>query len=65
MSSLRRGAYKIVYDYETEESALFNLIDDPGETNDLVAAEPERAREMTQLLQSRLADMGAQLPSPL
>jgi arylsulfatase A-like enzyme len=64
-SSLRQGEYKLVYDYETETSALFNLTSDPGETNDLAASEPERTAELTRLLQSRLADMGAQLPGPL
>jgi hypothetical protein len=54
-----------VYDYETKASALFNLAADPGETNDLSDTEPERTAELTRLLQSRLADMGAQLPTPL
>ena len=64
-SSLRQGNLKLVYDYETETSALFDLSTDPGETNDLSAAQPERTQELTQLLQRRLADLGAQLPTPL
>jgi arylsulfatase A-like enzyme len=65
MSSLRQGDYKLVYDYETKASALFNLTTDPGEESDLSDTEPERTAELTRLLQSRLADMGAQLPTPL
>jgi arylsulfatase A-like enzyme len=64
-SSLRQGDYKLVYDYETKQSSQFNLATDPGEENDLTDTDPERSRELTRLLQSRLADMGAQLPTPL
>ncbi len=64
-SSLRQGNLKLVYDYETERSMLFDLAADPGETTDLSGSEPEKTRELEQLLKTRLADMGAQLPTPL
>ena len=64
-SSLRRGNLKLVYDYETERSMLFDLAADPGETTDLSATETAKTRELEQLLKTRLADMGAQLPTPL
>ena len=34
-SAIRSGDWKLIFDYESNESKLFNLNDDPGELNDI------------------------------
>ena len=34
-SAIRSGDWKLIFDYESNESKLFNLKDDPGELNDI------------------------------
>lgn len=52
--ALRKGDWKIVHFAKTQGGAgegdngweLFNIVQDPGETNDLAQAEPEKLREL-------------------
>jgi len=44
--ALRRGSRKLVWSGATNESQLFDLATDPGETRDLAASDPTLAREM-------------------
>jgi hypothetical protein len=46
---LRKGDYKLIV-HEGYPSRLFNLRDDPGELNDLIAQEPETAAELLAIL---------------
>ena len=48
--AMRVGDWKIVGHVDLTSFLLFNLADDPNETTDLSAREPERFREMTQQL---------------
>lgn len=46
---LRKGDYKLIV-HEGYPSRLFNLRDDPGELNDLIEQEPEKAAELLAVL---------------
>ncbi len=48
---LVKDQYKLII-HEGYPSRLFNLAEDPGELNDLATIEPDRVREMTNLLES-------------
>ena len=56
--ALREGGYKYI---EAPRPELYDLKADPGETKNLFAADPERARQM----RSRLADLVEALPPSL
>jgi len=45
--ALRRGGYKVQWGSDGRH-ALYHIDDDPGETNDLAAAEPDRLQDMLQ-----------------
>ena len=47
------NGYKAIFDYPEGDGHLFRLIDDPGETIDLAASDPERLRRLEELVQSR------------
>jgi arylsulfatase A-like enzyme len=51
--ALRRGAYKIQWGSDGRH-ALFDVADDPGETHDLAAEQPERLREMARAVDAWL-----------
>lgn len=59
--AIRHGDYKLVKEDEADQPQLFNLIEDIGETRDLVAAEPAKARELQRLFNA----WDKQLPKPL
>jgi arylsulfatase A-like enzyme len=63
-SALRKGDWKLIWFYEDERLELYNLADDPGETHDLSAAHAEKAAELKKILDSRLAESGANFPAP-
>jgi arylsulfatase len=44
------GDFKLIYDRVENRARLFNIAEDPGETNDLAAAMPERAERMRTLI---------------
>lgn len=50
--SVRAGAWKLIFNRTKRSAELYNLRDDPGEKNDLVAREPERARELLRHLKA-------------
>ena len=54
MSAIRRGRFKLVYDYERGDAALYDLAMDPGEHNDCTRDEPDRARDLQQCLDAWL-----------
>ena len=57
---LRKGDWKIIHEYGSGNTRLYNLATDIGETTDLSASQPERLMSMTRYLKQRLEAMGAQ-----
>ncbi|MFK7790472.1 MAG: sulfatase, partial [Phycisphaeraceae bacterium] len=43
---------------------LYNLVDDIGEKNNLVKAEPELARKLHEMLKKNLKDLDAKMNTP-
>jgi arylsulfatase A-like enzyme len=62
-SILRSGDWKLIK-YWHGKQELFQLNDDPTESNDLAALLPDRVREMDQRLVEKLTSDGAKLPRP-
>lgn len=63
-SAIRHGDWKLVKHYESGRFELFDLAQDPGESSDLSAKLPEKARQMEEWLASHLKAIGAQMPAP-
>ena len=63
-SAIRVGDWRLVHFYEDGHNELYNLASDIGEANDLAASEPERAAQLKQQLDTWLAAVGAQFPTP-
>lgn len=61
--AIRFGDWKLIYYYKTGEKQLFNIKEDIGEQNNLVAKHPRIARKLSRLLGRKLRDMGAQRPT--
>ncbi|MET0269703.1 MAG: arylsulfatase [Sphingomonas sp.] len=59
---LRQGDWKLVH-IGSGAWRLFNLADDPGETRDLAAAEPERTARLAALWDGYAREVGVVLPS--
>lgn len=67
-SIVRRGDFKLIYNYETELHSMYNLTDDIGEQNDLLASSPNqntrrRANDLARRLRSWVLRLEAPLPS--
>ncbi|HEV3005619.1 MAG TPA: sulfatase-like hydrolase/transferase [Pirellulales bacterium] len=62
--AIREGNWKLVEHFEDGRVELFDLALDVGETNDLAAAEPERADNLLRQLQAWRAAVGARMPTP-
>lgn len=58
--AVREGAWKLIEHYEDGQIELFNLEQDPGETAELSAVEPDTAQRLRRLLHAWLDDVGAQ-----
>lgn len=63
VSALRAGDWKLLEYHETDSIELFNLKDDLGESKDLAAAEPDRAKMLRERLHAWHQDVGAQMPT--
>lgn len=61
-SALRKGDWKLVIHYEDNRTELFNLAEDPSETTDIAAKNPKKVKELKTILDTKLADSGAQFP---
>jgi len=61
-SVIRRGDWKLIQFFEDDSTKLFNLRDDIGESNDLAATSPEKARELLEELQAWQASTHAVIP---
>lgn len=60
--AVREGSYKLIEFYDDGSVELFSLANDPGETRDLSAAEPDRAAAMKARLDAWLESSGAKMP---
>ncbi len=56
-TAIRVGDYKLVQFWREDKMLLFNLKNDFGETKDLAAAQPERARELHRQLMAYLVSV--------
>lgn len=61
-SVIRMGNWKLIYDYETEESELYNLQTDPSESKNLSQMYPQRTIELYDKLMAHLEETGAKFP---
>lgn len=61
--AIRNGDWKLVYYYETGEKELFNIPEDIGERNNLVAEYPDIVRSLSTELGEYLRGVGGQRPS--
>ncbi len=59
---VRQGDYKLMEFFEDDHLELYNLRDDIGETSNLVYSQPEKAKEMQQLLSEWRKSIGAPFP---
>ncbi len=62
--AIRRGDLKLIEFYEDEHLELYNLKDDPGESNDLAETMPDQAFVLRQALRRWRRNVGAQMPTP-
>ena len=67
-SIVRKGDYKLRYNYETLSYELYDLISDMGEVTNLLAGSPDTAtltiaNDMSTLLRNHLIDTNAPLPT--
>lgn len=63
-SSVRMGNYKLIEFFEDNHLELYNLHEDLGEKNNLARDEPQRAREMRQVLEEWRDKVKAKIPQP-
>ena len=61
LRSLRDGRYKLI---EAPRPELYDLADDPGETRDLAARDPQRVAAMTRALRGLAAGLGQAAAQP-
>jgi arylsulfatase A len=63
MGAMRKGNYKLIEHYDDGSLELFDLIDDIGETINLVNKKPEKAEELLNDLKSWRTSLGVQMPA--
>jgi hypothetical protein len=61
-SVVRDGDWKYLYFYNDKRSELYNLKDDIGEKNNLIASMPEKAKQLKTRLDSVLKANNAVIP---
>jgi arylsulfatase A-like enzyme len=62
VSAIRDDQFKMIYQYETATYELYDLINDIGETSDLVTTHSAKAFELSAALHSYLTKVGASTP---
>lgn len=63
-SAIREGAWKLILDWETGGSELYQLTDDIGERHDVAAVHPELAGRLEQALRTWVDGSPALVPEP-
>ena len=61
-SAIRSGDYKLIKNFETNQTVLFNIAEDIGERHNIAAAMPEKAAELEALLDGYLESVQADMP---
>jgi len=61
-SCIRRGDWKLVYYYESQQFELFNIANDIGEQNNLADKHPDIRNHLTEELYAYLQEVHAQFP---
>ncbi len=61
-SAVRSGSWRLVHFYEDDRDELFDLVNDPSETTNLVARDPEQVAKLKKQLDAWLTEVGAQMP---
>lgn len=59
--AMREGEFKLIEHYESGYLELFDLKNDPGETNNLASAQPQRANDLAKKLADWRRRVGAQM----
>ncbi|MGB7394205.1 MAG: sulfatase [Pricia sp.] len=62
-SMVREGKWKLIHYYEDDQQELYNLEADPAEQMDVFSKNPEVAERLSDLLQSYLEKVEANMPS--
>ncbi len=62
-AAIRMGDYKLVEEFNTGKTELYNLAQDLGEKKDLSSEEPERAAMMAKMLSDWRAETKAYMPT--
>ena len=60
-TSLRAGAWKLIYFHSKGRFHLYNLEQDPGEQSNRIASNPRRARELARMMDREIQRRDAQL----
>jgi arylsulfatase A-like enzyme len=63
-AGLRDGDWKLIYQFETKRSELYNIRADIAEQHDLAATHPEVSARLERTLLAWLPTVGAQIPAP-
>lgn len=61
-SIIRLGDWKLIHYYEDGRKELYNLAADPGDRQNVAAGQPERLKELDEMLFSYLRKVGARFP---
>lgn len=61
-SAIRKGDWKLVVYYESEKTELFNLVEDPGEKNNVAEQNSCKVAELKSILNWKLAETNARFP---
>jgi arylsulfatase A-like enzyme len=63
-AAIRQGDWKLIEFFEEGQRELYNLANDPGETKNLLQAQPDKAQELTGALHAWQKEVDARFPSP-
>jgi arylsulfatase A len=64
VSAIRAGDWKLLEYFEGERRELFNLRDDPFESQDLTTSQPEKVAELSKQLMAWRNTVSAKMPRP-
>ncbi|WP_141402495.1 sulfatase [Sediminicola luteus] len=64
-AAIRKGQWKLIYDYETASAQLYDLDKDLGESQDLAQRHPEIVKELKKALRQWQKQVNAPIPSQL
>lgn len=61
-TAIRLGDWKYIYTYDEQQSFLYHLKEDIGEEKNLLSEQPEKARELVDVLVTKMKAVGAKRP---